>query len=135
MPLVITDADFHAWETPSVLRLPPFVKRAHGSATRSAGLNQTCYYKSGSKSNCSGSSRLVRGAADIRTRFADKEMLMAVAGQLAFVIENSRLVERMVAEERLRRELALAADVQQRLFPSDPPSSQSVEMAGYCQPL
>jgi serine phosphatase RsbU (regulator of sigma subunit) len=53
---------------------------------------------------------------------------------LSFVIENARLVERIVAEETLRRELALAAEVQQRLFPSDPPVSGSVEMAGYCQP-
>ncbi len=65
---------------------------------------------------------------------ADKEMLMAVAGQLAFVIENSKLVERMVAEERLRRELALAAEVQRRLLPDQPPTSPGLEMAGFCQP-
>src|SRR5207244_1205410 len=64
----------------------------------------------------------------------DKEMLMAVATQLAFVIENSRLIERMVAEERLRRELALAAEVQQRLFPAFPPVSASLELSGFCQP-
>jgi sigma-B regulation protein RsbU (phosphoserine phosphatase) len=65
---------------------------------------------------------------------ADKEMLMSVAGQLAFVIENSKLVERMIAEERLLRELALAAEVQQRLFPAGPPASAFVELAGFCQP-
>jgi sigma-B regulation protein RsbU (phosphoserine phosphatase) len=64
----------------------------------------------------------------------DKEMLMAVAAQLAFVIENSRLIERMVAEERLRRELALAAEVQRRLFPERPPASASLELSGFCQP-
>lgn len=65
---------------------------------------------------------------------ADKEMLMAIAGQLAFVIENSKLIERMVAEERLRRELALAAEVQQRLFPSRPPAANSLELSGICKP-
>src|SRR5581483_7303045 len=65
---------------------------------------------------------------------ADKEMLMSVAGQLAFVIENSRLIERMVAEERLRRELAMASEVQQRLFPAEPPASDCLELAGFCQP-
>jgi sigma-B regulation protein RsbU (phosphoserine phosphatase) len=65
---------------------------------------------------------------------ADREMLMSVAGQLAFVIENSKLVERMVAEEQLRREIALAAEVQQRLFPSEPPASEVAELAGFCQP-
>lgn len=65
---------------------------------------------------------------------SDKEMLMSIAGQLAFVIENAKLIERMVAEERLRRELALAAEVQQRLFPSGPPPVASLDLSGFCQP-
>ncbi|MGA9996075.1 MAG: SpoIIE family protein phosphatase, partial [Pyrinomonadaceae bacterium] len=64
----------------------------------------------------------------------DKEMLMSMAGQLAFVIENSRLVERMVTEENLRRELALATEVQQGLLPSQPPESAHLQLAGFCQP-
>jgi sigma-B regulation protein RsbU (phosphoserine phosphatase) len=65
---------------------------------------------------------------------ADKEVLMSVAGQLALVIENARLAERMVVEERLRRELALAAEVQRRLLPDRPPEGLPVELAGFCQP-
>jgi len=65
---------------------------------------------------------------------ADREVLMSVAGQLALVIENARLAERMVAEERLRRELALAAEVQRRLLPERPPEGLAVELAGFCQP-
>ncbi|HXG64277.1 MAG TPA: GAF domain-containing SpoIIE family protein phosphatase [Blastocatellia bacterium] len=65
---------------------------------------------------------------------ADKEMLMSVAGQLALVIENSKLIERMVAEERLRRELALAVEVQQRLFPTRPPESPLLDLSGFCLP-
>jgi phosphoserine phosphatase RsbU/P len=64
----------------------------------------------------------------------DKEMLMSVAGQLALVIENSKLAERMVEEERTQRELALASEVQQHLFPLRPPASASLEMAYFCQP-
>lgn len=64
----------------------------------------------------------------------DAEMLMSVASQLALIIENARLAERMVAEERLRRELALAAEVQQRLFPARAPASSAAELAGFCQP-
>jgi sigma-B regulation protein RsbU (phosphoserine phosphatase) len=64
----------------------------------------------------------------------DKEVLMSVAAQLALVIENSRLAERLVAEERLRRELALAAEVQRRLLPEHPPESVAFELAGFCQP-
>lgn len=64
----------------------------------------------------------------------DKEMLMSVAGQLALVIENSKLAERMVEEERTQRELALASEVQQHLFPLSPPASPSLEMSYFCQP-
>lgn len=64
----------------------------------------------------------------------DKEMLMSVAGQLAFVIENAKLIERIVVEEQLRRELLLAAEVQQGLFPSQPPPSAHLELSGFCEP-
>ena len=64
----------------------------------------------------------------------DEQMLMSITGQLALVIENSKLVERMVEEESLRRELALASEVQQSLFPAYPPVSERLELSGLCQP-
>src|SRR5262249_43180188 len=64
----------------------------------------------------------------------DKEMLMSVGGQLALVIENSRLTERIVADDKLRRELALAAEVQRRLLPARAPECAVVELAGFCPP-
>jgi sigma-B regulation protein RsbU (phosphoserine phosphatase) len=65
---------------------------------------------------------------------ADRELLMSIAAQLALVIDNARLTERMVAQERMRRELALAAEVQQRLLPSCPPQGRAMEVAGFCEP-
>jgi sigma-B regulation protein RsbU (phosphoserine phosphatase) len=65
---------------------------------------------------------------------ADKQMLVAVASQLAFIIENAKLVERMVAEEGLRRELKLASEVQQRLLPECAPQSDAFELSAFCQP-
>lgn len=64
----------------------------------------------------------------------DKRMLMAIAGQMAFIIENAKLVQRMVEEERLRRELAVATEVQRRLFPAHPPEVATLELSGFCQP-
>ncbi|MCP9496319.1 MAG: PP2C family protein-serine/threonine phosphatase [Pyrinomonadaceae bacterium MAG19_C2-C3] len=64
----------------------------------------------------------------------DKRMLMSVASQLAFIIENAKLTERMVAEEGLRRELALAREVQQRLLPEAAPHAEAFELAAFCQP-
>ena len=134
MPLFITEADFDAWanafsSAPGALR----EARARESKTLRQ-LKSNVLLQIKIKEQLVGILSLGPRRAGHSYSTADKEMLMAVAGQLAFVIENSRLVERMVAEERLRRELALAAEVQQRLFPSDPLSSRSVEMAGYCQP-
>ncbi|HEX5873279.1 MAG TPA: PP2C family protein-serine/threonine phosphatase, partial [Pyrinomonadaceae bacterium] len=65
---------------------------------------------------------------------SDRELLMSIAAQLALIIDNARLTERMVAQERIRRELALAAEVQQRLLPSCAPKATSMEIAGFCEP-
>ena len=65
---------------------------------------------------------------------ADRELLMSIAAQLALIIDNARLTERMVAQERMRRELALAAEVQQRLLPSCAPKGLGMEVAGFCEP-
>ena len=65
---------------------------------------------------------------------ADRELLMSIAAQLALVIDNARLTDRMVAQERMRRELALAAEVQQRLLPSKAPKCVAMEIAGFCEP-
>ena len=65
---------------------------------------------------------------------ADRELLMSIAAQLALIIDNARLTERMVAQERMRRELALAAEVQQRLLPSCAPKGAAMEIAGFCEP-
>lgn len=65
---------------------------------------------------------------------ADRETLVSVAGQLALIIENSRLTERMVAQERLTRELILAAEVQRRLLPASAPEHVSLQLAGFCEP-
>ena len=65
---------------------------------------------------------------------ADRETLMTLAGQLALVIENSRLAQRMLIQERLNRELLLATKVQQRLLPATAPKCLTLELAGFCEP-
>ena len=72
--------------------------------------------------------------AGFQYSIADRELLMSIAAELALVIDNARLTERMVAQERMRRELALAAEVQQRLLPSTPPTCIAMEVAGFCEP-
>jgi len=72
--------------------------------------------------------------AEFNYSASDRELLMSLAAQLALVIDNARLTERMVVQERLRRELALAAEVQQRLLPSGPPEGVAMDVAGFCEP-
>jgi sigma-B regulation protein RsbU (phosphoserine phosphatase) len=64
----------------------------------------------------------------------DRHLLMAVALQMAFAIQNAELVQEIAIEERLRHELAIATTVQQRLFPESPPEMDSLELSGVCYP-
>lgn len=64
----------------------------------------------------------------------DREMSMAAAWQMALAVENSQLLRQKVEEERLRRELEMATEVQRRLFPECPPEATTLELAGVCHP-
>ena len=68
--------------------------------------------------------------------FGDKDLktLMSIGEQLALVIDNSNLVERIVDQEKMLHEMALAASVQRHLFPVDAPKSPMVQISGYCKP-
>jgi sigma-B regulation protein RsbU (phosphoserine phosphatase) len=64
----------------------------------------------------------------------DRQVLTAVALQMSFAVENALLLKRKVEEDRLRREVEMATEVQRRLFPERPPWLDSVELAGICLP-
>jgi phosphoserine phosphatase RsbU/P len=68
--------------------------------------------------------------------FAEKDlkMLMSIGEQLSLVIDNSNLIERIVDQEKMLHEMALAASVQKHLFPVDAPQSPMVQISGYCKP-
>jgi len=55
---------------------------------------------------------------------SEKRMLRVSADQFALLLENARLTERVLEQEKLRRDLALAAEVQRRLL-----ARQSLENA------
>jgi sigma-B regulation protein RsbU (phosphoserine phosphatase) len=69
---------------------------------------------------------------------ADLQLLSAVASQTGLAIENAHLTEsirREIAQrERLDRELEIARDVQQRLFPQKLPQVMGLDFCGYCRP-
>jgi phosphoserine phosphatase RsbU/P len=59
----------------------------------------------------------------------EKQVLRAGADQFALMIENARLTDRVVEQETLRRDIALASDVQRRLLPDAPPQVDGVDFA------
>jgi len=64
----------------------------------------------------------------------DQEVLKGMAGQLALVIENAKLAERMIEHQRLQAELLLAAEVQKSLLPTSAPAVHGFELCGICRP-
>jgi sigma-B regulation protein RsbU (phosphoserine phosphatase) len=68
----------------------------------------------------------------------DLQLLQSVADQTGLAIENSRLLSSLAEEaarrERFNRELEIAREVQERLFPQSYPPIPGVDCAGHCRP-
>jgi sigma-B regulation protein RsbU (phosphoserine phosphatase) len=64
----------------------------------------------------------------------DQRLVLVVANQMGTFIENMELLGRMVEEERIARELEMAAEVQRHLFPSDGLEDSALEIYGTCLP-
>src|SRR5262245_8376158 len=79
---------------------------------------------------------LLLGERPQRTDFSahEKQVLRACADQFALMIENARLTDRVVEQETLRRDIALASDVQRRLLPDAPPRDESADFAAISVP-
>jgi predicted permease len=59
----------------------------------------------------------------------ERQALRLCADQFALMIENARLTTRVVEQEILRRDIALASDVQRRLLPAAPPRAECADFA------
>jgi serine phosphatase RsbU (regulator of sigma subunit) len=64
----------------------------------------------------------------------EKHAVTATADLFALMLENARLTDRIVEQEKLRRDLALAAEVQKRLLPDHPPARRAAELAAISVP-
>jgi sigma-B regulation protein RsbU (phosphoserine phosphatase) len=69
---------------------------------------------------------------------SDLRLLRTLAAQSALALENSRLASAFANEaaqrEKLNRELEIAREVQERLFPQKTPDVQGIDCAGGCRP-
>lgn len=60
--------------------------------------------------------------------------ISAITNIIAVAIENKRLFKKQIAQERMRRELELAVQVQNMLIPSNLPANDQIEFSGIYQP-
>jgi serine phosphatase RsbU (regulator of sigma subunit) len=79
---------------------------------------------------------LLLGAPVGRAVFSDaeREALRRCGEQLTLMLENARLTSRVVEQEKLRRDLALAAEVQRRLLPDTPPAPRTAALSALSMP-
>jgi len=69
---------------------------------------------------------------------ADMKLLQALASQTGLALEVSELARSLASEaaqrERVNREMEIAREVQERLFPQEMPELPGAKIAGYCRP-
>jgi phosphoserine phosphatase RsbU/P len=69
---------------------------------------------------------------------SDVRLLKSVAAQTGLALENGNLMRAIADEvaqrERLNREVEIAREVQERLFPQKLPSIRGLDYAGHCRP-
>ncbi len=69
---------------------------------------------------------------------SDLRLLQSVASQTGFALENAQLLQTVAHEtasrERLNREIEIAREVQQRLFPQTCPPVNGLDYCGHCRP-
>ena len=73
---------------------------------------------------------------DKRTPFTagDQKLLVALADEAGSIIERARLRSELLAQERLRRELEIAAEIQMGLLPTELPKVPQLDLAARSQP-
>jgi phosphoserine phosphatase RsbU/P len=68
----------------------------------------------------------------------DRQLLQTIASQTGLALENAELLQNLTTEitqrERISREIEIAREVQERLFPQSYPKVAGVDLAGYCRP-
>jgi len=68
----------------------------------------------------------------------DRQLLQTIASQTGLALENAELLENLTTEitqrERISREIEIAREVQERLFPQSYPKVAGIDLAGYCRP-
>ncbi|HEX6280242.1 MAG TPA: PP2C family protein-serine/threonine phosphatase, partial [Pyrinomonadaceae bacterium] len=127
--ILIRDSDIEATSTPTIM--PDEKKQIED-------LNAQILLPVAVKGNLSGVLSLSAKRSEEPFTPTDLRLLKSVASQTGLALENSRLTEAIAAEaaqkERLNREVEIAREVQERLFPQEFPTVEGLEYYGHCRP-
>ena len=93
-----------------------------------------CYGAPHTPLRCIGVINLTDRIGGDRFTPGDRKLVAAVANQIGAAVENSRLVERDLRQQQIRRELQLAHDLQLKLLPSPAVLHGDAEVAARCLP-
>ncbi len=93
-----------------------------------------CYGAPGTGLRCVGVINLTDRIGGDRFTLDDRKLVSAVANQIGAAVENARLVDRDLQQQRLQRELELAHDLQLKLLPSPSVLQGDAEVAAQCLP-
>ncbi len=93
-----------------------------------------CYAAPGGPAHCVGVINLTDRVGGDRFTPGDRKLVAAIANQIGAAIETARLVELDRRQQRLRRELELAHDLQLRLLPSPAVLHGDADVAARCVP-
>jgi sigma-B regulation protein RsbU (phosphoserine phosphatase) len=100
-------------------------------------LNSQLLLPFGAKNELSGLISLSPKLSDSPYTPTDLRLLKSVAAQTGLALENSRLTQVIVSEaaqkERINRELEIAREVQERLFPQELPKIEGLDYFGACR--
>jgi sigma-B regulation protein RsbU (phosphoserine phosphatase) len=93
-----------------------------------------CYAVPGGSTRCVGVINLTDRIGGDRFTLSDRKLVTAVANQIGAAVENARLVTRDLRQQRLRRELELAHDLQLKLLPHPSVLQGDARLAARCVP-
>ena len=93
-----------------------------------------CYGAPGTPLRCIGVINLTDRIGGDRFTPGDRKLVAAVANQIGAAVENSRLAEQDRGQQRVRRELELAHDLQLKLLPSPSVLHGDAEVFARCLP-
>ncbi|HEY6987059.1 MAG TPA: ADOP family duplicated permease [Bryobacteraceae bacterium] len=129
-PVTFAESDFKAWRDWAAGHKPDLLEALEELERTDARLAVALR----TKNEISGV--LLLGAPAGREEYGaqEKRVLRSCAAQFALMLENARLTERVVEQEKLRRDVELAAEVQRRLLPEKSPESSIAGLAAVSLP-